>query len=101
VRVCCIANFYHNLERLCEEGAEFTYGYFGLVVVAALLATGGLLANSIPVVIGSMCVAPFLGPSRAICIGGIFRKWNTVGRGLAKQLIGLLAIGSVLGFLLL
>jgi uncharacterized hydrophobic protein (TIGR00271 family) len=98
VRVCCITNFYHNLELLCEEGAEFTYGYFGLVVVAALLATGGLLANSIPVVIGSMCVAPFLGPSRAICIGGIFRKWNTVGRGLAKQLIGLLAIGSVLGF---
>jgi len=98
VRVCCVINFYSNLEHLCEEGAEFTYGYFGLVVVAALLATGGLLANSIPVVIGSMCVAPFLGPSRAIALGGIFRKWNTVGRGLAKQLIGLLAIGSVLGF---
>lgn len=98
MRVCCVINFYSNLERLCEEGAEFTFGFFGLVVVAALLATGGLLANSIPVIIGSMCVAPFLGPSRAIALGGIFRKWNTVGRGLAKQLIGLLAIGSVLGF---
>jgi uncharacterized membrane protein len=98
VRVCCVSNFYHNLEHLCEEGAEFTYGYFGLVVVAALLATGGLLANSIPVVIGSMYVAPFLGPSRAVALGGIFRKWKTVGRGLAKQLIGLLAIGSTLAF---
>jgi uncharacterized hydrophobic protein (TIGR00271 family) len=84
--------------NIFEEGAEFTFGYFGLVVVAALLATGGLLANSIPVVIGSMCVAPFLGPSRAIALGGIFRKWTTVSRGLAKQLIGLLAIGSALGF---
>lgn len=99
MRICCVNNFYSTLERLSEEGAEFTFGYFGLVVVAALLATGGLLANSIPVIIGSMCVAPFLGPSRAVCIGGIFRKWKTVGKGLAKQVIGLLAIGSTLGFL--
>jgi uncharacterized hydrophobic protein (TIGR00271 family) len=98
VRVCCVQNFYLTLERLSEEGAEFTFGYFGLVVVSALLATGGLLANSIPVIVGSMCVAPFLSPSRAVCIGGIFRKWKTVGRGLAKQLIGLLAIGSTLAF---
>jgi uncharacterized hydrophobic protein (TIGR00271 family) len=99
LRVCCVSNFYSKLENLCEKGAEFTFGYFGLVVVAALLATGGLLANSIPVIIGSMCVAPFLGPSRSVCIGGIFRKWNTVGRGLAKQLIGLLVIGSTLAYL--
>jgi uncharacterized membrane protein len=45
-----------------------------------------------------MCIAPFLGPSRAVCIGGLYRKWKTVGRGLAKQLIGLLAIGSSLAF---
>ena len=88
MKIYCVKNFYSTLERLSEEGAVFIFGYFGLVVVAALLATGGLLANSIPVIIGSMCVAPFLGPSRAVCIGGIFRKWTTVGRGLAKQIIG-------------
>ncbi|MDH5635590.1 MAG: DUF389 domain-containing protein [Candidatus Bathyarchaeota archaeon] len=98
MRVCCVKNFYLNLEHLCEEGAEFTFGFFGLVVVAALLATGGLISNSIPVIIGSMLVAPFLSPSRAVALGGIFRKWKTVGRGLAKQLTGLLAVGSVLGF---
>ena len=98
MRVCCVRNFYLNLEHLSEEGAKFTFGYLGLVIVAALLATGGLLTNSIPIIIGSMCVAPFLGPSRSVCIGVIFRKWKTVGRGLAKQLIGLLAIGSTLGF---
>lgn len=98
MRVCSVKNFYLNLEHLCEEGAEFTFGFFGLVVVAALLATGGLISNSIPVIIGSMLVSPFLSPSRAVALGGIFRKWETVGRGLAKQLIGLLAVGSVLGF---
>lgn len=98
MRVCCVKNFYLTMERLSEAGAEFTFGYFGLVVVSGLIATGGLLANSIPVIVGSMCIAPFLGPSRAVCIGGIFRKWKTVGRGLAKQVIGLLAIGSTLGY---
>jgi len=95
---CGVRNFYSNLERLCDEGSNFTGGYFALVFVATLLATGGLLANSIPVIIGSMCVAPFLGPSRSVCIGGLYRKWSAVGRGLVKQVIGLLCIGSPLAF---
>lgn len=98
MKVWGIKNFYSNLERLSEEGSEFSFGYIALVVVSALLATGGLLANSIPVIIGSMCIAPFLGPSRAVCIGGIYKKWRTVSRGLVKQLVGLLAIGSPLAF---
>jgi len=93
-----VKNFYANMENLSEEGSEFSFGYFALVVAAALLATGGLLVNSIPVIIGSMCIAPFLGPSRAVCIGGVYQKWKTVAKGLVKQIVGLLAIGSTLGF---
>jgi len=98
MRFCGVRNFYSTLERLCDEGSKFTLGFFALVFVATLLATGGLLANSIPVIIGSMCVAPFLGPSRSVCIGGLYRKWNAAGRGLFKQLGGLLGIGSPVGF---
>jgi len=93
-----VSNFYSNLERYSEEGSEFSIGFFALVVASALLATGGLLSNSIPVIIGSMCIAPFLSPSRAVCIGGIYKKWKTVTRGLVKQLVGLMAIGSTLAF---
>jgi len=93
-----VKNFYATMENLCEEESVFSFGYFAIVVAAALLATGGLLVNSIPVIIGSMCIAPFLGPSRAVCIGGVYQKWKTVGKGLVKQIVGLLAIGSVLGF---
>jgi uncharacterized hydrophobic protein (TIGR00271 family) len=98
MKVWGVRNFYSVLEHLCEEGSEFSFGYFALVVVAALLATGGLLSNSIPVIIGSMCIAPFLGPSRAVCIGVIYKKWKTAGKGLAKQIVGLLALGSSLSF---
>jgi uncharacterized hydrophobic protein (TIGR00271 family) len=94
-----VKGFYVALENLCEEGSHITADYFTLVAVAALLATGGLLINSIPVIIGSMCVAPFLGPSRAVAIGLIYHKWKTVAKGLAKQVVGLAIIGSVIGFL--
>ncbi len=94
-----VRNFYSNLERVCEEGSKFSSGYFALVVASSLLATGGLLANSAPVIIGAMCAAPFLGPSRAVCVGWVYKKWKTVIKGLIKQLLGLLVIGSTIAFL--
>ncbi len=99
MKVWGVRNFYSHLERVSEEGSEFSIGYFALVVTSALLATGGLLADSVVVIIGSMCVAPFLGASRAVSVGAVYKKWNTVGKGLAKQILGLLAIGSPLAFL--
>jgi len=92
-------NFYSNLERVCEEGSRFLPSYFVLVVASSLLCIGGLLANSAPVIIGAMCAAPFLAPSRAVCVGWVYKKWRTVAKGLIKQLLGLLAIGSTTAFL--
>ena len=94
-----VRNFYSSLERVCEEGSEFSLGFFTLAVVSSLLATGGLLANNVPVIIGAMCAAPFLGPSRAVCVGWAYKKWKTVVKGLIKQLFGLLVIGSTIAFL--
>ncbi|MGD8543792.1 MAG: DUF389 domain-containing protein [Candidatus Bathyarchaeota archaeon] len=95
-----VRNFYSNLERVCDEGSRFSTGYFALVVTSSLLATGGLLANSAPVIIGAMCAAPFLGPSRAVCVGWVYKKRKTAVKGLIKQLLGLLAIGSTIAFLI-
>jgi uncharacterized hydrophobic protein (TIGR00271 family) len=94
-----VKNFYSSLERVSEEGSKFSLGYFTLVVVSSLLATGGLLANNVPVIIGAMCAAPFLGPSRAVCLGWAYKKWKTFVKGLIKQLFGLLAVGSTIAFL--
>jgi len=52
------------------------------------------------VVIGSMCVAPFLGPSRAVCIGGLFRNRTIFLGGLFKQLFGLLIMGVGMAYLI-
>ena len=93
-----VRDYYTNLERRAEAGARITFGYVLMVVASSLLATGGLLLNSPAIVIGSMCVAPFLGPSRAVCIGGLFRNRKIFLNGLVKQLFGLLIIGSGIAY---
>ncbi|MFL7893407.1 MAG: DUF389 domain-containing protein [Anaerolineales bacterium] len=95
-----VRDYYTNLERRAEAGAEITYGYVLMVIVSALLATGGLLLNSPAIVIGSMCVAPFLGSSRAVCIGGLFRNRRVFLLGLVKQLFGLLIIGAGIAYII-
>lgn len=89
-----VRDYYTSLEQRAKAGAEITFGYILMVLAAAALATGGLLLNNPAVVIGSMCVAPFLGPSRAVCIGGLFHNRKIFLGGLVKQLFGLLIIGT-------
>lgn len=89
-----VRNFYTTLEQRAKAGAEITFGYVLMVVASAALATSGLLLNNPAVVIGSMCVAPFVGPSRAVCIGGLLRNRKLFLGGLFKQLFGLLFIGA-------
>ena len=95
-----VVNYYTRLEERARIGAQITFGYFLLVLAAATIATGGLLINSPAVIIGSMCVAPFLGPSRAVCIGALFRDRRIFLGGLFKQLIGLLLVGSTCAYLI-
>jgi uncharacterized hydrophobic protein (TIGR00271 family) len=93
-----VRNYYATLEQRARAGAELTLGYVLMATASAVLATAGLLLDSPSVVIGSMCVAPFLGPSRAVCIGGLFRNRRVFLGGLVKQLVGLLAIGAGTAF---
>jgi uncharacterized hydrophobic protein (TIGR00271 family) len=95
-----VRNYYSTLERRATAGAEITPGFFFMAVAAASLATAGLLLDNATVIIGSMCVAPYLGPSRAVCIGGLFRNWRVTLRGLTKQLLGLLLVGAGTAYLI-
>jgi uncharacterized hydrophobic protein (TIGR00271 family) len=95
-----VADYYTLLKHEAEEGAEYSVGYFLLVVAAAVLAVGGLLLNNPAIIIGAMCVAPFLGPSRAVCIGGIYGDAQLIWRGFLKQVIGLLIIGVALSLII-
>lgn len=85
---------------MASEGAKVTFGYLLMILAAALLATSGLLLDSAVVIVGAMCVAPFLGPSRAVCIGAIFRNRKMFLGGLIKQILGLLVVGTATAYLI-
>ena len=87
-----VRNYYSLLELMASEGAKVSFGYLLMILAAALLATSGLLLDSAVVIVGAMCVAPFLGPSRAVCIGAIFRNRKLFLGGLIKQILGLFVI---------
>lgn len=91
--VWAVRDYHTTLEKRAIAGAEVTPGYFYMVVAATVMATAGLLLDSAAAVIGAMCVAPFMAPSRAVCIGVLFRNWPVFLGGFAKQLVGLLVIG--------
>lgn len=95
-----VRDYYTLLEQMAREGAEITSGYVLMILAAALLATAGLLLNSSAAIIGAMCVAPFLGPSRAVCIGGLFRNRKVLVGGLLKQIVGLLVVGTVTAYVI-
>jgi uncharacterized hydrophobic protein (TIGR00271 family) len=95
-----VRDYYTLLEQMASEGAEITFGYVLMILAAALLATAGLLLNSPAAIIGAMCVAPFLGPSRAVCIGGLFRNRKIFLGGLLKQIVGLLVVGTATAYVI-
>jgi uncharacterized hydrophobic protein (TIGR00271 family) len=89
-----VRDYYTLLEQMAKEGAEFTLGYVMMILAAGLLATTGLLLDSPAVIIGAMCVAPFLSPSRSVCVGALYRDRKVFVGGLLKQVLGLLVVGT-------
>jgi uncharacterized hydrophobic protein (TIGR00271 family) len=52
-----------------KESANFSYTYLTLMILSTLLATTGLFANSSPVIIGAMILAPLMAPIISLSMG--------------------------------
>ncbi|MBN2782165.1 MAG: hypothetical protein JXQ66_02875, partial [Campylobacterales bacterium] len=50
--------------------AKFSYVFLTLMILSTLLATTGLFANSAPVIIGAMILAPLMAPIVSLAMGG-------------------------------
>jgi len=95
-----VPNYHTVLEQRAIAGSTMTGGYIAMVAAATVMATAGLLLNGAAGVIGAMCVAPFMGPSRAVCIGSLFKNGRLLDGGIVKQFIGLLVIGACISALI-
>lgn len=71
-----------------------------LSVMAAVIASLGLILNNIPVIVGSMLIAPVFGPIVAICLGIVLGDFKLLGRGLMSEatvaLVGIV-VGGIMG----
>ena len=76
--------------------------YAGMTIVSAIIATAGLLLDSAAVVVGSMVIAPLIGPAMATSVGTVFRDRDLFRDGVKLQIIGaILTIGSAALFAIL
>jgi uncharacterized hydrophobic protein (TIGR00341 family) len=62
-----------------------------MTVISALVATTGLLLDSAAVVVGSMVIAPLLGPAIGASVGTVLDEQGLFRKGIKLQTVGLVA----------
>lgn len=89
---------FKELFQLLRQNARSTDDYLILMVLSTLLATFGLFANSAPVIIGAMILAPLMSPMISLSMGLLRQEGDLIyesGKTLLRG-IGLALLGSVL-----
>jgi len=73
--------------------------YVLMTAVSAIVATAGLLLDSPAVVVGSMVIAPLIGPAMAASVGTVVDDPELALRGVKLQALGgVVAVGSAAAF---
>lgn len=86
---------FKDLFIILKENAKASEVYLTLMVLATLLAVTGLFANSAPVIIGAMILAPLMSPIISLSMG-VLRQDTTLIFDSSRSL--LLGVGLALGF---
>ena len=77
-----------ELEARAEELASALPTYVVMTAVSAVIATAGLLLDSPATVVGSMVIAPLIGPAMAAAVGSVIDDGELFRRGVSLQLFG-------------
>jgi len=88
-----------ELEARASDLAPALPTYLVMTVVSAVIATAGLLLDSPATVVGSMVIAPLIGPAMAAAVGSVVDDAEMFRRGVVLQLLGvILAVASATAF---
>lgn len=77
-----------------SEGAALSWEYFAMNILAATIASYGLLANSTAVVIGAMIVAMLLGPLMGVALALVESNMALLRRGMGTLMSGVIGVMS-------
>ena len=88
-----------ELEARATELAPALPTYLVMTVVSAVIATAGLLLDSPATVVGSMVIAPLIGPAMTAAVGTVVDERELFRRGVVLQLLGvILSVAAATGF---
>ena len=90
-----------NIEEILsvlEESSVVNSNYISLVILSSILAAFGLVDNNIVIIIGSMIVAPLMGPIALTSLGSITPGRGFLKRGLIAEVLGI-GITILVGFI--
>ncbi|MGV3720073.1 MAG: TIGR00341 family protein [Actinomycetota bacterium] len=88
-----------SFRKQVEEDARPRRSYYGLIILSSTIATFGLLANSVAVVIGAMLVAPLMNSIIGVALGVILNSRHLLRQSALALVSGAalaLATGAVL-----
>jgi uncharacterized hydrophobic protein (TIGR00271 family) len=72
-----------------RSSSKFSFVYLTLMVLSTLLATTGLFANSAPVIIGAMILAPLMAPIISLSMGVVRAEHTLMTNSLKTLAIGI------------
>ena len=82
-----------SLRSIANSSARADAWFLLLVALSTLVASFGLIRDNVAVIIGAMVIAPLLGPNLALTLATALGD-----RGMARDAVVALLLGTVLGF---
>ena len=92
-----------DVHKSIREGSTPSRDFFIMLIIASIIATVGLLTNSVAVIIGAMLVSPLLTPVIGISLGAVMGDFGLFRRAIeaeAKGVALVLALVIVLALLI-
>ena len=86
-----------------KDLAPSTSTFVAMTAASVMIATAGVLLDSAAVVVGSMVIAPLIGPAMATSVGTVLQERELFERGLRLQALGFvlsIAVAAVFAYLL-
>jgi uncharacterized hydrophobic protein (TIGR00271 family) len=79
----------YSLRSKARDMSHDTLSYVALVLLSAVIAAAGLLVDSPAVVVGSMVIAPLVGPMLTAGVGTVTGDRTMVAASLRQQVVGI------------
>lgn len=79
---------WETVEGLTGESARLSASFLAFMVLASLIAAGGILTDSLVLIIGAMVVGPEFGPLAGLCVSTVERRPLAALRSLSALAVG-------------